>query len=349
MLDGAKILKETWGDNTLTTLWDNEENICGIRYNDATYFFLKNLQGDIIAIADTNGDVVARYSYDAWGVPTIVSDTSGVNIATVNPFRYRGYYYDSETQLYYLQSRYYNPTIGRFVNADEAENIVFIGPKFRASLFAYVNNNPISNSDEDGYFSLNVLFDLLNDICSKMIDKLKTSFTSLLKFKNGQIYISTAVISATIDLIIALIISKWVEGTIRRILKFVVNIYFAKGGQKGILIAKKILNWFAKGCGKFIGSVIIKVMVGLAIGAMGLETPVKSVMNSIVENCLSSILSFESKLFQRISSLVSAFSSIGGLIAFLLDISDFQWDDYWSPGAILMSLYVPTAKLPSVS
>ncbi len=87
LLDGAKILRETWNvDNTahtLVTLWDNEDTICGIKYNGASYYFLKNLQGDIIAITDNNGAVVARYSYDAWGVPTIVSDTSTIGIATI--------------------------------------------------------------------------------------------------------------------------------------------------------------------------------------------------------------------------------------------------------------------------
>ena len=106
-------------------MYDNEGNVCGIRYA-GLWFFQKNLQGDIIAIKNQKGETVARYRYDAWGVPTIVEDIStndedweGDGIATVNPFRYRGYYYDNETGLYYLQSRYYDPNVGRFINADE--------------------------------------------------------------------------------------------------------------------------------------------------------------------------------------------------------------------------------------
>ncbi len=154
LLDGAKILRETWNvDNTahtLETLWDNEDSICGIKYNGASYYFLKNLHGDIIAITDNNGAVVARYSYDAWGVPTIVSDTTTIGIATINPFRYRGYYYDAEIQMYYLQSRYYNPVLGRFVNADGCFGWDVDKTVFTTNLFVYCNNNPINEVDYTG-------------------------------------------------------------------------------------------------------------------------------------------------------------------------------------------------------
>ena len=107
------------GDNTLIPLYDNEDGICGILYNNVPYYFIKNLQGDVIAIVDKDAQTVARYTYDAWGVPKIDSDSSECQIATINPFRYRGYYYDEEIELYYLQSRYYDPVVGRFVNGDE--------------------------------------------------------------------------------------------------------------------------------------------------------------------------------------------------------------------------------------
>ena len=76
------------------------------------------MQGDVIAIVDKDAQTVARYSYDAWGVPEIKLDASDCEIATVNPFRYRGYYYDEEIELYYLQSRYYDASVGRFINGD---------------------------------------------------------------------------------------------------------------------------------------------------------------------------------------------------------------------------------------
>ncbi|MBE6590110.1 MAG: RHS repeat-associated core domain-containing protein, partial [Ruminococcaceae bacterium] len=114
--------------------------------------FQKNLQGDVIAITNSYGNVVARYTYDAWGVCTVVSDETGI-IARVNPFRYRGYYYDSEIGLYYLQSRYYDPQVGRFVNGDECDNIGVSRTVCSHCLFAYYENNPINNTDKFGFFS----------------------------------------------------------------------------------------------------------------------------------------------------------------------------------------------------
>ena len=153
-LDGTKILKETWDDNTLIPLYDNEDSVCGIIYNDYAYYFLKNLQGDVIAITNNKGKVVASYTYDAWGACTIVSDNTGI-IARINPFRYRGYYYDVEIGLYYLQSRYYDPQIGRFINGDEPEFLLFsLGDIFITNLFSYCNNSPILNVDYTGTFSI---------------------------------------------------------------------------------------------------------------------------------------------------------------------------------------------------
>ena len=151
-LDGTKILREVWGSNTLIPFYDNEENVCGISYNYTPYYFIKNLQGDVIAITNANAEVVARYKYDAWGVPAIKQDTSGCQIATINPFRYRGYYYDEEIDLYYLQSRYYDAGVGRFISSDEAS--IFNNTSYTASIsinkFSYCLNNPTNNTDDCG-------------------------------------------------------------------------------------------------------------------------------------------------------------------------------------------------------
>ena len=106
----------------LTPLYDNEESVCGIIYNGTPHYFLKNLQCDIIAIANSNGEIEARYTYVAWGAIKGISGTDeGISIAVDNPFRYRGYYYDVEIGLYYLQRRYYDAQVGRFINCDEEE------------------------------------------------------------------------------------------------------------------------------------------------------------------------------------------------------------------------------------
>ena len=92
-------------------------------------------------------ETVARYSYDAWGVCTVKSDTSGCNIANVNPFRYRGYYYDEEIGLYYLQSRYYDASVGRFVNADSCFACDVDKSVLTSNNYIYCENNPVNQID----------------------------------------------------------------------------------------------------------------------------------------------------------------------------------------------------------
>ena len=154
MLDGAKILRETWKIdevvNSIVPFYDNEDSVCGIEYNGAAYYFLKNLQGDIIAITDSSGEEVARYSYDAWGVCTVTKDISGCDIANINPFRYRGYFYDLETKLYYLQSRYYDPQVGRFANGDMVEFATIRQSILEHNLYVYCGNQIINCDDKDG-------------------------------------------------------------------------------------------------------------------------------------------------------------------------------------------------------
>ncbi len=155
-LEGTKILREVWGDNTLIPLYDNENSVCGIIYNGTPFYFVKNLQGDIIEIVNVDATTAVKYSYDAWGVPTIKFDNSGCSIATINPFLYRGYYYDHEIQMYYLQSRYYNPIVGKFINADDMGlHISSLTSEIRTP-WHYCNNNPVNFVDDLGYASSSI-------------------------------------------------------------------------------------------------------------------------------------------------------------------------------------------------
>ena len=127
------------------------------------YYYLYNLQGDVIALADAStGKLVATYTYDAWGKCVNVRNADGYTIGTDNPFRYRGYYYDNDTGLYYLQSRYYDPAIGRFINADGFVTTDVLG-LLSSNMFVYCENNPICKTDISGEATVSIFADLNAD------------------------------------------------------------------------------------------------------------------------------------------------------------------------------------------
>ena len=122
-----------------------------------SFFFEKNLQGDIIAIYDESGTKIGAYTYDAWGntTYTLTSGNTALENSIVryyNPFRYRGYFYDVESQLYYLQSRYYNPAWYRFINADALSYLGQDGDLLCYNLYAYCGNNPVMGYDPTGHW-----------------------------------------------------------------------------------------------------------------------------------------------------------------------------------------------------
>ena len=145
------ILSQTDGTNTMYFQYDTSGTPLGFIYNGTQYFYMTNQMGDVIAITDTNGTIVGNYEYDAWGTVTL----SDSDIANINPLRYRGYYYDLETECYYLQSRYYDTSICRFINADEY-NYIDKDIVHRLNLFTYCSNNSINKSDSTGCWSYDV-------------------------------------------------------------------------------------------------------------------------------------------------------------------------------------------------
>ncbi|WBW97429.1 RHS repeat-associated core domain-containing protein [Oceanirhabdus sp. W0125-5] len=123
--------------------------LVSMNLNGIEYFYIRNTQGDIIGLIDETGVEVVKYTYDSWGKLISIKDKDDndvtndkTDVGYKNPYRYRGYRYDTETGLYYLQSRYYNPEWGRFINGDV---------KFEGNLFIYCDNNPINKYDPSGH------------------------------------------------------------------------------------------------------------------------------------------------------------------------------------------------------
>ena len=160
-LSGTQILSEEWTEDRvqhiLIFVYDASGQPIGMSHfedgvKNGDYLFAKNVQGDITAVYDANGTCLVTYTYDAWGNTRVRYSNGGASTAArYNPLRYRGYYYDIETGFYYVSSRYYDPEIGRFINADD---IAYLGMGGLTSynLFAYCGNNPVMGYDPYGTF-----------------------------------------------------------------------------------------------------------------------------------------------------------------------------------------------------
>ena len=143
------LLGQTRGSDKIVFLYDEKANRYGFDYNGTKYYYIFNVQGDVIGILNQAGQKIVSYTYDPWGKVPSVDGSEASTIGQINPIRYRGYYYDTETGFYYLQSRYYDPITRRFLNADDRINGTtgLIG----FNIFSYCNNNPIINSDPSGH------------------------------------------------------------------------------------------------------------------------------------------------------------------------------------------------------
>ena len=121
--------------------YDSVGNPVAILYNEVEYYYVKNLQGDIIGLVDGNGAWVVEYSYDAWGNVLSVTGTMAATLGQDNPIRYRGYFYDAETGLYYLGSRYYSPELCSFISPDTLDILGVSNNLYYKNLYAYCDNN----------------------------------------------------------------------------------------------------------------------------------------------------------------------------------------------------------------
>ena len=179
--------------------------VIGFQYEDDTYYFEKNAQGDVLSIYDEAGTVVSEYIYDAWGnVVDIVGDEE---LAKINPFRYRGYYQDNETGFYYLQSRYYDGVTGRFLNADEITYITLSENFNEYNMFSYCNNNPVKAVDYNGHAAANIVGGIIGGIVGALLGYIIADALGLEGWKRwlfiGAVTVAGIVVGAVIGPYIA--------------------------------------------------------------------------------------------------------------------------------------------------
>ena len=172
--EGDKLITQIKNNIRLDFLYDENGMLYGlIKDNSSKYFYVRDYLQNILGIVDQSGKLVVKYKYDAYGNNKGIEDTSGIGIGSYNPFRYKGYYYDDDIEMYYCKSRFYVPKWRRWLNSDsinylEPQNITCL------NLFAYCNNNPVMYVDENGNFA----FFILTAVIGAIIGGLAAGITS---------------------------------------------------------------------------------------------------------------------------------------------------------------------------
>ena len=144
--DGGKLLSQTFANDTQVFLYHGDSRVA-LEFMGQLYYYVYNLQGDVVGLVDKTGTTMVTYKYDVWGKPESTTGPMATTLGVANPFRYRGYYYDTESGFYYLQSRYYDPEVGRFLNADAYLNS---GHMLGTNAYVYCYNNPVMYADYTG-------------------------------------------------------------------------------------------------------------------------------------------------------------------------------------------------------
>ena len=221
-MDG-KLIWQEWNGNELFFFYDEADDPIGFWYHPATGsnvtgYYMTTQQGDITRIEDVNGNVLATYEYDAWG--KLISSSG--SLAEINPLRYRGYYYDTETGFYYLQSRYYDPSISRFINADGQINNDLLG----YNLFAYCGNNPVNRTDDGGQGWWVLVGGVIGGIVGG-VSKIVSNVTSGEKWNKGVVgavvggIVSGAITAATGNLVAGAFAGAAVESALNEVTSYV--------------------------------------------------------------------------------------------------------------------------------
>ena len=220
------------------------------------YYFQRNLQGDVVAIYDTNGALKAKYLYDAWGNCTISSETTNYDVANANPIRYRGYYYDDDTGLYYCNARYYSPKWRRFISPDDT---AYLNPENvnGLNLYCYCNNDPVNFTDPSGCAAILITLGIMaiGGLIGTVVSATTSAFVQLAI--NGEINWKSVGIAAA---------SGFVSGAIAAS-PFGLGVQIFAGGIIGGV--SYIADCYVNNTEITLDGAVVSVLMGIASGAIG--------------------------------------------------------------------------------
>jgi RHS repeat-associated protein len=233
-LSGMNVIYEKTNNDIINYNYDINNSLSGFTYNSAQYYYLKNLQNDIIGILDSNLKQIVAYEYDSWGKHISIKDNLGndlskntSHIANINPYRYRSYRYDQETGMYYLNARYYNPEWKRFINSDDI--IAANNDTSSFNLFTYSSNNPINYVDKTGNFAIALALQGLG-----LLEIIK--FVTILAIT----YIASKAIVDTLAPPIAQVITDTIDNIRPELTDKNHSIYFLKQGNKIVYVGRTV-------------------------------------------------------------------------------------------------------------
>ena len=318
--------------NTAKFIYDSSGSLLGFIYNDEhTYLFTKNLYGDITSIVNENGEIIIRYFYDVWGTMSLSVDNYeyavlAAELSKVSSFTYRGYCYDDDSELYYLQSRYYSPAIGRFINSDDPQvALLSYGNILGANIFMYCSNNPVLNTDETGAFSVSSVVNALKNLLNKFKEAAVNYFKTLITFENGKLNISTSLISRLLNTVVRVIIASKIVNAASDLLGKVAESYLVNHYSVLKNLVDKLISVMQSSTGR----AILRLIVGKVIAKKFSLSD--GVIGNIVNQMISNELQTASQVANKIFIVASSFSSVGGVLALLFfDMVDKNIDGYFS-------------------
>ena len=189
---GGSILAEKKNEKWQQYLYDGSGQLMAIRYKGADYYYIRDGLMCITGLVDANGGAVVNYRYDSWGKLISITGSMAGTLGKDNPYRFKGYYYDEETGMYYLKSRYYQPEICRFISADE--RISGIGGIMRGyNMYSYCFNNPINMIDPSGNWPAFIknIINAVKNTATNIVNGVKHTVQQARKFVSK--YVGTAI------------------------------------------------------------------------------------------------------------------------------------------------------------